>query len=165
MNNKAVLISIRPEWCEKIASGEKTVEVRKTKPKLEPPFKCFIYCTKPSYNHEDFFVFDAGTEKYKAYYGGGKVIGEFICDRIEDITPAIEGKGFEKDTCIPLWKLMIYSKGGSIVYGWHISDLVVYEKPKILSEFEKCKDCGAYMKWHFLSRPPQSWCYVEEVEE
>lgn len=43
--SKAVLLSIRPEWCEKILSGEKTVEIRKTRPKLEPPFKCYIYCT------------------------------------------------------------------------------------------------------------------------
>ena len=44
--SKAVLISIRPKWCEKIASGEKTIEVRKTRPKLHTPFKCYIYCTK-----------------------------------------------------------------------------------------------------------------------
>ena len=43
--SKAVLLSIRPEWCEKILGGEKTVEIRKTRPKLEPPFKCYIYCT------------------------------------------------------------------------------------------------------------------------
>ena len=43
--SKAVLISIRPQWCEKIASGEKTIEVRKTRPKLKTPFKCYIYCT------------------------------------------------------------------------------------------------------------------------
>ena len=42
--SKAVLISIRPKWCEKIASGEKTIEVRKTRPKLQTPFKCYIYC-------------------------------------------------------------------------------------------------------------------------
>ena len=42
---KAVLISIRPKWVEKIVSGEKTLEVRKTRPKLETPFKCYIYCT------------------------------------------------------------------------------------------------------------------------
>lgn len=29
--SKAVLISIRPKWCEKIASGMKTIEVRKTR--------------------------------------------------------------------------------------------------------------------------------------
>ena len=42
----AVLISIRPKWCEKIISGEKTIEVRKTRPKLATPFKCHIYCTR-----------------------------------------------------------------------------------------------------------------------
>lgn len=42
-----VLISISPKWCKKIASGKKTIEVRKTRPKCETPFKCFIYCTKP----------------------------------------------------------------------------------------------------------------------
>ena len=43
---KAVLISIRPEWVEKIANEWKTIEVRKTKPYLETPFKCYIYCTQ-----------------------------------------------------------------------------------------------------------------------
>lgn len=43
---KNILISIRPNWCEKIASGEKTIEVRKSAPK-EVPFKAYIYATKP----------------------------------------------------------------------------------------------------------------------
>ena len=42
---KSVLISTRPKWCEKIASGKKTIEVRKTAPK-EVPFKAYIYETK-----------------------------------------------------------------------------------------------------------------------
>lgn len=42
---KAVLISIQPKWCELIASGKKTIEVRKTRPKIETPFKCHIYCS------------------------------------------------------------------------------------------------------------------------
>lgn len=42
---KSVLISIQPRWCELIASGKKTIEIRKTKPKLETPFKVYIYCT------------------------------------------------------------------------------------------------------------------------
>lgn len=49
---KCVLISIKPKWCELIANGTKTVEVRKTKPKLIPPFKCYIYCTKPSKKYQ-----------------------------------------------------------------------------------------------------------------
>lgn len=42
---KSVILSIRPNWCEKIISGKKTIEIRKTKPKIETPFKCYIYCT------------------------------------------------------------------------------------------------------------------------
>ena len=43
---KSVLISIQPKWCERIADGSKTIEVRKTKPKLDTPFKVYIYCTE-----------------------------------------------------------------------------------------------------------------------
>ena len=42
---KAILLSIRPEWCDLIIRGQKTIEVRKTRPKLETPFKVYIYCT------------------------------------------------------------------------------------------------------------------------
>ena len=43
--SRAVLISIRPKWCEKIINGEKAIEVRKTRPNLKTPFKVYIYCT------------------------------------------------------------------------------------------------------------------------
>ena len=56
--SKAVLISIRPKWVEKIVNGEKTIEVRKTRPKMNTPFKCYIYCTLPKYPHEDFIATD-----------------------------------------------------------------------------------------------------------
>ena len=42
--SKAVLISIRTEWCEKIVNGRKPIEVRKTRPKMDTPFKCYITC-------------------------------------------------------------------------------------------------------------------------
>lgn len=45
MDKEAVLISVQSKWCELIANGKKTIEVRKTKPRLKPPFKCYIYCT------------------------------------------------------------------------------------------------------------------------
>ena len=76
----AVLISIWPKWCELIAKGKKTIEIRKTRPKLETPFKCYIYCTRPKFDHEDFIVVNAGTENAFAFYGGGLIIGEFVCD-------------------------------------------------------------------------------------
>ena len=75
---KSVLISIQPKWVEKIASGKKTIEVRKSKPKIETPFKCYIYATKSG----DRIVLknDKVFEISKAITG--KVIGEFVCDKI-----------------------------------------------------------------------------------
>ena len=83
---KAVLISIRPEWVEKIARGEKTVEVRKTRPKLDTPFKCYIYCTQ-------------GNDARRLRGSWGKVIGEFICDRVETIKAATEPYGIYDVAC------------------------------------------------------------------
>ena len=88
---KAVLISIRPKWCEKIISGEKTIEVRKTRPKMYRPFKCYIYCTKDK--HLAFMQNASGTNLIACmnaetaipvggFLGNGKVIGEFLCDEI-----------------------------------------------------------------------------------
>ena len=81
--SKAVMLSIRPKWCEKIINGDNTIEVRKTRPKMDTPFKCYIYCTLPKYPHEDFI---ATNYPRPQFYGGGKVVGEFTCDRIDWIT-------------------------------------------------------------------------------
>lgn len=182
--SKAVMISIRPKWCEKIASGEKTIEVRKTRPKPETPFKCYIYCTKPKYEHEDFIRTDYPKPQF---YGGGKVIGEFTCDRIYKLETRSPGgsyyvKGEDQPTtndvarqsCLTLKDMHEYlqSKDG---YGWHISDLVIYDEPKELSEFQRatdpCDSCHAEYTWECtgckklsgdINRAPQSWGYVEE---
>lgn len=87
MTKKAILMSIKPSWCDKIANGDKTIEIRKTKPKLETPFKVYIYCTKPSFPHEDFIFTDGGEGEIKGFYGGGKVIGEFVCNAVWMLAP------------------------------------------------------------------------------
>lgn len=91
--SKAVLLSIRPKWCEKIARGEKTIEVRKTRPKLETPFKAYIYCTMPDAKalHNILELHGADGKIRKA---NGKVIGEFACERIVPIT--YDGGGYER---------------------------------------------------------------------
>lgn len=125
---KAVLISIRPEWVEKIARGGKTVEVRKTRPKLDTPFKCYIYCTQ-------------GNDARRLRGSWGKVIGEFICDRVETIKAATEPYGiydvdddFVAQTRLVDGALWDYGKGATL-YGWHISKLEIYDTPKKLSKF------------------------------
>lgn len=161
---KAVMISIRPEWCEKIASGEKTVEVRKTRPKIEPPFKCYIYCTKVKFNpHEHLrnnLHYDDST--IKVCEGQGKVIGEFMCDVV--IT-AEHGRYVvlnAYDTQIESLDLCDYADGKT-VYGWNISELVIYDQPKELSEFTGLRKTK-FGYAPIVARPPQSWCYVEGGE-
>lgn len=159
---KEVLISIRPEWCERIANGEKTVEVRKTKPKLETPFKCYIYCTKSELltkSHYNGKIYVATSKKYQKLLErngnitlSGKVIGEFVCDNIFPVSYTMDGFADAVDcktSCLSQEDLYEYGNGKTL-YGWHISDLKIYDKPKELSEFG-------------LSRPPQNWCYVESI--
>ena len=162
---KAVLISIRPKWCEKIANGEKTVEIRKARPELSTPFKCYIYCTKAKYPHEDFItVFD----KAQAFYAGGTVVGEFVCDKIVVDKTFGHNAAFLKEACLSAIDAAYYCTRPEM-YGWHISKLKIYDQPKALSEFRQCHRCQ-YMGvcnekcWNPLQRPPQSWCYVEELE-
>lgn len=203
--SKAVLISIRPEWCEKVANGEKTIEVRKTRPKLKTPFKCYIYCTEPN-THDPHKILEIHGEDGKIRRGNGKVIGEFMCDwteatcgwRLKGKTGFLE-KRTERETimpemaCLSIEEMEKYAGGENrCLYGWHISDLVIYGKPKELSEFAPvCKfkqDDGtcptrlvacSYQNYDYnqdgsinivecgrsVTRPPQSWCYVEVLHE
>ena len=205
----SVLISIKPKWCEKICHEigknetgkpiyEKRIEVRKSAPK-EVPFKAYIYCTKEK-KQDDIIWAGAFGDRGK---WDGHVIGEFICDKVYNIEPifsfydcysgyydASDFSCFEdysidderlKKTCLTRQDLYIYGKEKKL-FGWHISDLKIYDKPKKLSEFWGRKNCLAAHTvdcWtcfatcleikgkHYqpLSRPPQSWQYVEEVKE
>lgn len=237
---KSILISIKPKYCELIATGYKTIEVRKTMPNLQPPFKCYIYCTLPKER------FSIGQGNYacsdnlylcnnKVKFGegfedigketislNGKVIDEFVCDSIDkihvqsDLMWEHDIAGFSERTlnilnnsCLSYddminylgCSLDNYNPRKEYLYGWHISDLIIYDKPKELSEFmvidkdmlRECTyriraynnpDCtnGALLKGTYvcnnsfepdfcrgqcgiatkpLTRPPQSWCYVE----
>ncbi|MEG1609499.1 MAG: hypothetical protein RR348_06485, partial [Clostridia bacterium] len=111
---KDVMISIRPKWCGLEANGEKTIEVRKTRPNIETPFKCRIYCTaiKDKKRYSDEFDIPINTRKW---CGNGKVIGEFICDKITK-TNGFD-KNLEKCTCLSVGEAYAYSKGKSL-YLW-----------------------------------------------
>ena len=171
---KAVMISIQPKWCELIASGKKTVEVRKTKPKLEMPFKCYIYMTAGDAVYP---VTINGAPYTCSNVGGQCVIGEFVCDKmLESFLNNNDGWFVEKG-CLTQKEIDEYQGDKAILYGWHISNLVIYDKPRELSEFAKpCNhenDCCACDRWDYIghrcynefTRPPQSWCYVEERSE
>lgn len=208
---KAVLISIRPKWVEKIVSGEKTLEVRKTRPKLETPFKCYIYCTEAKKRLVT--ILKDGDENYGEIHHGKpvfikveegsvcdmwgkrqKIVGEFTCDRIDEYDDDTifsfryedyaRWNDFDLDrACMHPEDFQNYANG-KWLYGWHISDLKIYDQPKELSEFcfppelycEKglCGRCpydqspNEYGEYSFdcewkrpITRPPQSWCYVK----
>lgn len=199
--SKAVLMSIQPKGVELIANGKKTIEIRKTKPKLQTPFKCYIYCTKDGYDVSTF-----GADKTIIWHG--KVIGEFVCDKIEcfNTHPKDEQtKRISCQSCVEVGLLMEYQFYAPCIYAWHISNLVIYDQPKELSEFWlyneelhkryeseedycawgnsttesgcqtndcegtdllQCYQCWEYWSgWcHKLKKAPQSWCYVEELD-
>ena len=136
--SKAVLISIRPMWCEKIINGQKTVEVRKTRPKMNPPFKCYIYKC-----------------------GNGKVIGEFLCDEIIEDRTYGHNEEFYRAACMSAYDAAAYAIQ-SPMYGWHISDLRVYDHPRDPWEFTGLRETKFGLAPGPITRPPQSWRYVEE---
>ena len=208
---KAVLISIRPEWCLLIILLKKLLEIRKKIPKIEGPFKCYIYCTKNKQffncggmrlSNEDLYrlpngeikcgcsveLMSYGDDEYdENNFLNGKVIGEFICDGIIRNCEMANADIAEHYGCLKREELMKYSNGKEL-FGWHISDLKIYDKPKELYEFyrkcekQKCEACEhlkyqrvnpseydydcEFIGGHIpITRPPQSWCYVEEVRE
>ena len=213
---KSVLVSIHPQWCKKIFNGEKTIEVRKTRPLIDMPFKVYVYCTKQkltkttcmhSYLHKnepkackkygeittwcsigDVHVNSNTPWSFRAYGMHGKVIGSFVCDKVYKIVPDGEyySNGYDIDddmlseTCLGRGYLTGYGLGYTL-YGWHITEPQLFEKPRDITEFAifgKCADeCSEYdfcardiaedrvackcFKRTFLKRPPRSWCYVE----
>lgn len=170
---RAVLISIRPEWVEKILHGEKTLEVRKTRPRLKTPFKVYIYCTNPKniilWNARSYIYADDHSHNAFDRCWNGSVVGEFVCDRIETINPATEPYGtydvdddFVSETRLVNGALWDYGKGATL-YGWHISELKVYDTPKLLSKFDGLRKTKFGYAPVEIKRPPQSWCYVGEL--
>ena len=192
----AVLISNKPKWCELIAIGQKKWELRKTKPKLKPPFKVYIYETKEK-AFADIGIYGKTKDgvRYNFVHRIGKVIGEFICDEIREVYQCNSGwvaenacvmrREFFDYLGIPQDTHFGYDKKA---YAWHITDLKIYDEPKELGEFYNLCPKGfndetnyaCYrergLKLRFckyskngkcdskLKRPPQSWCYVEDLE-
>ena len=191
---KSILISIQPQWVEKILNGEKTIEIRKTMPKCELPCKVYIYCTMP--NKQE----NRKPHSWEVVWLK-RVVAEFTLNKVStydwdtDFLNTNQNmyyiKSGEADkTCLTYEQLCNYGKGKDL-YGWHIEDLVIYDTPKGLDRFThyipnnecptkqcgtNCEDCPNYDEEHEtclalyyahreIKRPPQSWCYVEELED
>ena len=197
---KSVLISTRPKSVEKIchkigedetgkAIYEKRIEVRKSAPK-EVPFKCYIYESRNGghrckHCNEKDSCYSYAPKNVGCYNGRGKVIGEFICDKVY-----MSFIGYMKNepcywdilngSCLTKDEIMNYGKWKTL-YGWHISDLKIYDKPRELSEFYTKKKCNSCKKSGYestacmydedckvpmsITRAPQSWQYIEDLGE
>lgn len=197
--NEEVMISVKPNWCELYAKGKKTIEIRKTKPNISTPFRGYIYCTKSqlltkSHNDGNIYVVPDKLKRCQESLElcgnttlSGKVIGEFVCEYINEYLYVKDEKSGEEiytipssdleATCLKIDDLYSYGKGKTL-YGWEISNLVIYDKPKDLSEFKKfnrkceygdlgyakpkdCNNCDGCR----VQKPPQSWCFVEGIDE
>lgn len=200
---QSVLMSIHPKYCVLIAAGEKKIEVRKSRPRINSPFKVYIYCTKDGdKNGYQIFVKPQNANQFKGICTG-TVIGEFVCEKITKHYFSVYEGGFEQysirdNAALSYTDLYEYLGDDFIIankpyYAWHISNLVIYDKPKELSEFVregdceggiKCKTCPYSEKGNEaagleddciapfdttkripITRPPQSWCYVEVSNE
>ena len=181
---KAIMLSIRPQYCKLIANGQKTIEVRKTRPKMDTPFKCYIYCThdKEHTLFKDWIDPPFVVKEYNIMKGkgvknvfadnrpwgnaNGKVIGEFVCDFIVPMFKDSGGiySGRVELACLSESDIHRYANGKQL-NGWHISELVIYDKPRELSEFHKpTMPTGLRYEDDAIKRPPESWCYVEEYD-
>lgn len=166
---KAVLMSIKNGHILNIHSGNKTNELRTRPPKIECPFKVYNFDTESS-------------------GGSGKVVSEWICDNMTTwrICMGVP-QHLVKTGCVSEYEILKYTDNGyKDLTAMHISNLIIYDKPKELSEFYYpqdrfcemglCGDCPKYeipsyeygevmydCEWKKpLTRPPQSWCYVED---
>ena len=136
------------------------MEVRKNRPTLDIPFKVYIYCTKV---HKGWMRVVPGHGWQQL---DGKVIGEFICDKIEKVDipyPAYQSEldlRFIEESRASYYALHRYAFHDDLFF-WHISDLKIYEKPRSLQEFTGLQKTRFGMRSVDITRPPQSWRYVE----
>ena len=182
---KAILISIKPKYVAEILNGNKTIEVRKSIPKCDLPIDVYIYCTKETqlvkYNNQyvatDFFK---GLECPPKTYSG-KVIAKFTLNKVESqytlgkiITESNETDLFLKKCCLTIQELDEYLSYGKTkyMYAWHIDNLVIFDRPRELSEFSgTCNRCEAYKYKvcklntkkcdRHLTKAPQSYMFIE----
>ncbi len=127
-----ILLSIKPKWAEKIYSGEKTVEWRKSLPCRIPgpelnhgdeKIKVYLYETHPVKKVTGFFEF-----------GGVKVLDARFMDK--------DPKG-----CVPIEDLKKYQGDNCNLCAWIVKNPRRFVVPVLLEDFS-------------LERPPQTWQYI-----
>lgn len=163
MNNQesllSVMFSIYPEYCRKIYSGEKKLEIRKNLVhKVDVPFTAYIYCVDDK--NSEFWFRESNVPRR---CGNGKIIGEFVVDRIIKDSPQCKPwRNYWKlyhDSGLTIDELFDYgcNTKDNMLYGYHISNLMLYNRFRNVSEFQRSNGTT-------LTRGPQGWCYVRRNE-
>jgi predicted transcriptional regulator len=149
---RSVLLSIRPEWLEKILNGKKTIEIRKVFPKNYVGW-VYLYCSKAKpYLYEtimedEYFTSNTICEKIL----NGKVVARFWCDKVEEIRVIGTNAELNQATQLNDFEIWSYLKG-KMGYSINITKLEIFDKPKELNEF--------FCKNPFETKAPQNYCYV-----
>ena len=151
---RAILMSIQPQWIEKILNREKLIEIRKTMPKCELPIVVYLYCTKAKlflygyYGESD----DAEGFGYATSYCptedinvldrtenlNGKVVAKFTLNETEKHFNAKYfgfNPKFLNDCQLANKDIDNYVGIDKTFYAWYIDNLEIFDKPKELSEF------------------------------
>lgn len=201
---KAIVIVIKPIWVAKILNEKKTIEIRKTMPKCDLPIDVYICCAKGNnsrYNsellrkYEDVYLVDTIDYKTDKPFLNGKVVAKFTLNKLEEITcrkiwgewesytKTLGYSEISQASCLENIEIVHYLKGKK-GYAWYIDNLVIFDKPKELSEFghvnddeERCAKCLYWVHDNYpeyfeeyccfgkdfcpLTKAPTSWCYVE----
>lgn len=127
-----IILSLHDRWWVKVLAGEKPLEIRKTRPAGQGPFRVLVYVT-----------------------GTGEIKGEFACKdflKIRTIPEVQSRAGLQKidvqaGSCLTGQQLKEYAgSSGKPLWGWYVSEVKEYYTPHPLSLYG-------------LKRPPQSWQY------
>lgn len=148
----AVLLSLKPRFCNLIISGAKNIEIRKNRPTGELPFKVYVYCPERN-TRNSHHILEVHSEG-KIYRCNGKIIGEFICEEIisSNDSSTSNYSALEEGSCLSSQELSAYGRGKPL-YGWRISFFHLYDRPQDPETL--CTTEGKP-----IHRPPQSWCYA-----
>lgn len=177
-----ILASLKPYYYYLIGERKKTIEVRKTALKNLPQDIAF-YMSKDEKSFAK--IPKEFQEKYREHFG--KVGIRAVVDNMDVYAyDCCDGVDIDDDmlleTMIDREYINIYAKGKPL-YGWHLDNVAIYDKPKELSELRPickfegkdliCNLCpnreyngGLFFECRRkVTRPPQSYMFVEEVEE
>ncbi len=120
-----MLLSIKPEFAKVILEGKKKYEFRKNRPKKKID-RIIFYASSPQ----------------------KQVVGEAMIDEILEGTPAEIWKIAKTAAGITKKFYFSYYAGKDIAIAYKLINIIIYEKPKKLSDFG-------------ISKAPQSFVYLD----